>query len=1570
MPAPPSAVPPTLAETAVQEPIPLTAAQRGIWFAQQLSGSVPVSIAQYVDIKGPVDAQALEAAMITVGKQFGSGFARIVETDGVPAQVIDLSMTDTVRFLDMRDDATPATSAIAWMRTECATPIELTTDRLVVTYLIRIADERYFWYCRIHHIVLDGFGAMTMLRDVAAYYSALVDGREPTPTRAESLRTVQQDDVSYRESARFENDRRHWAEKFETMPDAVSFSDAAAPVAVPARAASGRTPIDVAESLDKGVDTLGTTTATLAIAAFAAFTSRMTGVTDVVLSLPVSGRASAILRRSGGMVSNVVPLVIRVDSGATVAGTVDRVQRELTGALRRQRYRHEDIRRDAGEMTNTRGLFGPTVNLMLFDNELVLGDVSGEYHVLTTGPVEDLAVNLYPAPGGDHELQIDFEANPTLYSQRDVDDLRSRFMVFMRRFAEAGGDHSVLDIELLTHQERSTLVPARGAASVLPRRLVDLLDDAVASDPDAIAVDTAHAAITYAQLDASANRMARLLISRGVGPETTVAVALPRSLHNILCIWAVARAGAAFLPIDPALPAARILHLVTDSGAVLGLTDSKRARALPDAVEWLAIDTAETDRAALEFSPARVTDAHRLAPIHLSTPAWVVYTSGSTGLPKGVVVSNGGVGNLTRDVCVKLEIEPSSRILALASPSFDSSLFEMLSALSRSATSVVSPPDVFGGEDLAEYMAEKRVTHVTITPAALASVECTGLDHVRHVVTAGEACPIDLVAKWAPGRRMYNAYGPTEITMISHMSRPMVAGAPITVGTLVRGASCVVLDRWLCPVPTGVVGELYLSGPSVARGYVGAPAVTASRFVASPYEGGARMYRTGDLVRWTADHEIAYVGRADFQIKIRGIRVELGEVDAVLGLHESVRSSVTVAHRQAAGVLTLASYVVLGDGRTVGSDEIHRFAVQNLPSHMVPSSVMVLDSLPITVQGKIDRAALPEPVIEVHEFRAPSMPVEEIVASVFAELLGTDRVGRDDDFFALGGNSLIATRAVARLGAALDTTVTVRTLFEAPSVSALAARLQFDDGVPPRPALGPRATRAGADPESVLDAPPLSYAQQRMWFLNRFDPSSAAYNIPFAVRLVGDLDVPALQVAMVDVIDRHESLRSVYPDGPTGPVQMAMTAETVVPDLTPVEVSESNLTAAVTALASRAFDVTAEVPVAASLFRTGPDTHVLAVVVHHISADGASMAPLARDLMVAYNARVAWFAPTWAPLPVQYSDYAVWQRGALGDENDPESIIARQEQYWLSALADLPDEMPFPRDRGRPTEPTHAGGTESFTIDTELHARLVEVARRNSSTLFMVVHSILAVVLARHSGTDDITVGTPIAGRGDAAIDDMIGMFVNTIALRTRVDTSRGFDALLAHAREQDLAAFAHADVPFERLVEVIDPPRSRARHPIFQVMLAFQNLGPAHFELSDLRLETMEFDLGVVKFDLQFTLIDSTTPLGEPDGMAATIGYATDLFDAESIAALGARFLQVARAVADDSAVVLDDIDLVGDVERARLSAPMLPEPSTASVGVTSRFADRVAETPDARAFVDDEGEYTYGEFAARVNR
>ncbi|WP_280257282.1 condensation domain-containing protein, partial [Nocardia wallacei] len=561
--------------------------------------------------------------------------------------------------------------------------------------------------------------------------------------------------------------------------------------------------------------------------------------------------------------------------------------------------------------------------------------------------------------------------------------------------------------------------------------------------------------------------------------------------------------------------------------------------------------------------------------------------------------------------------------------------------------------------------------------------------------------------------------------------------------------------------------------------------------------------------------------------------------------------------------------------------------------------IVVLDAFPLNASGKLDRKALPEPTYSTREFRAPATPVEEIVAEVFGEVLGLDRVGADDDFFALGGNSLVATQVAARLGVAIDGRIPVRTVFETPTVAALAAAIESHTH-------DSRGVELGAleRPERL----PLSLAQQRMWFLNRFDQDgdtagSAAYNLPFALRLTGNLDVSALSAALDDVVVRHEVLRTVYPETADGPVQVVLPVSAAVGhhgadatahvggwvSVVPERLTAEGAIAAVYELAATPFDVTTEVPIRVRLFDitdTASDAreYVLAVVVHHIAADGSSMAPLVRDVMTAYAARTAGADPGWAPLRVQYADYAVWQRAVLGDESDPGSIAAQQVSFWRRELSGLPDLLELPADRPRPAVASLRGGRVEFRVDAEMHAALGELARAHGATLFMVVHTALAVLLARLSGTDDIAVGTPVAGRGEAELDDLIGMFVNTVVFRTRLDRGESFVELLARQREADLRAFAHADVPFERLVEVLNPPRSTAHHPLFQVGLSFQNLARTELSLPGLEVAGVDADLDVSQFDLHLIVGDTYDEQGSPAGIGGFFTYATDLFDAATV--------------------------------------------------------------------------------------
>ncbi|RZL76343.1 MAG: amino acid adenylation domain-containing protein, partial [Rhodococcus sp. (in: high G+C Gram-positive bacteria)] len=902
---------------------------------------------------------------------------------------------------------------------------------------------------------------------------------------------------------------------------------------------------------------------------------------------------------------------------------------------------------------------------------------------------------------------------------------------------------------------------------------------------------------------------------------------------------------------------------------------------------------------------------------------------------------------------------------------FDVSVWELFWPLQVGARLVISRPD--GHRDptyLADTIVEHAVTAVHFVPSMLAvftaepaAAECTSL---RSVFASGEALPAQTASRMralVPGARVHNLYGPTEASVdvtFHEVTDADVTSVPI--GAPVWNTQALVLDARLRPVPVGVAGELYLGGVQLARGYQGRPDLTADRFVANPF-GAGRLYRTGDRVRWLPGGQLEYLGRTDFQVKLRGQRIELGEIEAVLSRREDVAQAVVVLRGDGATGDYLAAYVVPVGGAVVEERAVLGDAAAALPGFMVPSTVTVLRQLPVNANGKLDRKALPEPDFGVAAvgFVAPRTPIEQIVAAVCADLLGLARVGAADNFFALGGNSLIATRLVARINAAVGDRIGLRDVFDAPTVAGLAARAESQEGRESRPPLKPR--------EGTADVP-VSPAQQRMWFVNQFDTSSSAYNVAFVLRLKGRLDVRALQAAVADVIERHEAVRTIFPLTDDGPRQVILPAARAVPDLVPIGVSgEAELRERSLRVLSEGFDVTEQVPLRAKLFTGDEDVHVLAVVVHHIAADGFSMAPLARDVMNAYVSRANGNAPDWTPLAVQYGDYALWQREWLGSESDDESTVSRQLAYWTTTLSDLPEVLELPTDRSRPAVRTLRGGRVDFAIDPEIHAGVVRLARQHNSTVFMTVHAALAIMLARLSGSDDIAVGTPIAGRGERELDDVVGMFVNTLVLRTRIDGGATFSEFLGSVREADLGAFTHAEVPFERVVEVVSPSRSTAHSPLFQVMMEFQDIQRPTLELPDLQVRRVDVDIDTTNFDLQLTVSENTDIDGNPTGITAALGYATDLFDEETAAGFATRLQRILAAVTADPGASVGDIDLLGTRERAEL-APVPGGAAVAARTLPDLLAEAAARNPDAVALVSEGREVRYGELDSRSNQ
>ncbi|MGW2155844.1 amino acid adenylation domain-containing protein [Nonomuraea sp. NPDC001699] len=1047
--------------------------------------------------------------------------------------------------------------------------------------------------------------------------------------------------------------------------------------------------------------------------------------------------------------------------------------------------------------------------------------------------------------------------------------------------------------------------------------------------------------LSYGELNGWANRLARVLVGRGVGPGCVVAVVLPRSVEFVVAVLAVVKAGGAFLPVDPSYPVERVEFMVADSGAGLVIRDL-------------------ADFPVGGCSSADLVVGERLGVLGVDDPAYVIYTSGSTGRPKGVVVSHAGAVNLAAVQVARFGVGPGCRVLQFASPSFDASVFELLWAFGGGGALVVCPVGVFGGEELGRFLVEQRVSHGLIPPAALVTVPEMELTDLRVLVVGGEAWGGDLLRRWVGGRALFNAYGPTETSVVATLSGVLgvVEGVP-PMGRPLENLRAFVLDEWLRPVPVGVAGELYVAGVGLALGYVNRPGLTAERFVACPFVSGERMYRTGDVVRWRVDGDLEFVGRVDDQVKVRGVRIELGEVEAVVAGLPGVAQVAVVVREDRVGDRRLVAYVVPRAGVGLDGGWVRRGAAEGLPKAMVPSAVVVLDRLPVTVNGKVDRRALPVPDYRVSG-RGPGSEREELLCGLFAEVLGLERVGVDDDFFDLGGDSLLATRLISRVRAELGTALSVRAVFDRPTAAELARGLAPD--ATSGPVLAP-TSRAGAVP--------LSFAQQRLWFLHRLETDAATYNVPIALRMKGRLDVGALDAALRDVVARHESLRTIFPDLDGVPAQRILSPAEAGPRLAEVAVEEASLAEALRRAATRGFDLSAEPPLRASLFTVSPDDHVLLLVLHHIACDGWSVAPLVQDLSHAYVARRRGGDPGQAPLPVQYADYAQWQHELLGGEDDPGSLISRQREYWAGKLAGLPEELTLPADRLRPEGSGGRGDVIRFECDVSVHAGLLRLARQSRATVFMVVHAALSALLTRMGAGTDVPVGTVIAGRTDEALNDLVGFFVNTLVLRVDTGGDPSFRELVARTREVDLEAYAHQDLPFEYLVEMLNPARVLGRHPLFQVMLAFQNNAAPRSNLDGLAVETEVLPTGTTKFDLSMEVAERFDDGGRPAGLHGTLEYAADLFGRPAADMLLARFLRVLAQVADAPDTPMSRLDVLDADEWRRLVTDQHENELAVSEqtigglfeGVAGRFGGEVA-------LVVGEVELSYGELNGWANR
>ncbi|MTD55767.1 condensation domain-containing protein [Amycolatopsis pithecellobii] len=1456
--------------------LPLSYAQSRMWFLQQLEpASAAYNVCLAISLQGDLDTAALHRSFQRLVERHEILRTRYVPGgDGEPRQVIDPYAVVTMAEVDLRGlpENERARMVKALSREEAAHAFDLSREHSLRLRLLRCGEDDYVLVMTVHHIAWDGFTFNALSHDLSALYREDTTGRpaglEPLPVQYADFALWQRKTLT---GKRLASDLGYWRGVLDPMPENLPLpTDFPRPAARSSRGDRRFRTFDSAltERATAFAQSRGVTPFMIVLAAYAALLHRYTGVTDVPIGSASMNRDAGEVERLIGNFGNT--LVLRADLGGdpSFADLVARVHQVCTDG-----YTHQDlpfdllVERLRPPRTAGRSVLFDVMLLFLTQGlqGLDLPGVTASWETVHNDTTQfDLALEAFLTGG---QLRIEATYSTDLFRAGTID----RFLGHLESLlaaALAAPDQNIGRLEY--HSEQ---LPNDTAVEVPETTLPELFEAQVRRTPDATAVVFEGESLTYAELDARASVVAGSLAAVGVGPDRIVGVRQDRSLDLVVSLLGVLKAGGAYLPLDPSYPEERLDFMISDAAPVV---------VLPAVLEHRA-----------ESRKPGPDDA-----------AYVIYTSGSTGRPKGVVITHRAIVNRLLWMQDEYVLTSGDAVLQKTPSSFDVSVWEFFWPLITGAMLVVAKP---GGHKDPDYLASMmdRVTTVHFVPSMLRAYGDRPLP--KRVICSGEALPAD-IAK--PG--MHNLYGPTEAAVdVTHWT----VTDEVLIGRPVWNTEVHVLDRFLCPVPPGVPGELYLGGVQLARGYLNRPGLTASRFVAG--RSGERLYRTGDLVRWREDGALEYLGRADDQVKIRGFRVELGEIEATLTALPGVEAAAVIARGE-----RLIAYVV---GEANG---VKRKLAKSLPEHLVPSVVVDIEALPLTPSGKLDRKALPEPSVTVTDAE-PTTEREHALARLFADLLELDRVGIHDDFFALGGHSLLATKLVGRVRAELGIELAIGTIFDAPTVARLAAAL--DEGGQKQPALAPMPR-----PRRV----PLSFAQQRLWFLYRLEGPSPTYNIPLAVRIDGPLDVEALTAALSDVVGRHEVLRTVYPDFEGQPYQQVL-------DWTPTLRSGGTVEEA----ARRAFELDREPPFEARLL----DGQVLSLLTHHIAGDGWSGEQLLADLATAYTARVRGRTPSWSPLPVQYADYALWQRDLLGNAADPESAFSTQLEYWRDQLAELPDELRLPADRPRPAVPSFEGDAVRFRFSPEMHAALAELAGETGSTVFMTVQAALAALLDYLGAGSDIPLGTPVAGRTDDALDGLVGFFVNTLVLRTNVSGNPTFRQLVERVRTTDLGAFAHQDLPFERLVEAVNPARSMGRHPLFQVMLAYQQ-GPRDavpFGAASMREEHVDFY--AARMDLSFHLFEGAS------GIDGWLVYSKDLFDRSTVDEVATRFVTVVEWLLADPDRPLSQLALT-ETE----TFPVVDVPATT---LPELFEAQVTRTPDATAVVFEGESLTYAELDMRAS-
>ncbi len=1212
----------------------------------------------------------------------------------------------------------------------------------------------------------------------------------------------------------------------------------------------------------------------------------------MVIGTPIAGRNRAEIERLIGFFVNTLVMRADLSDDPSFGELLDRVRETAMGA-----YAHQDLpfEKLVEELRPDRDLSrNPLFQVMLvLQNQPTGSQKLGDIDVTPFGaglPSAKLDITLV-ASELTNGLRVSIVYSTDLFDATTIDRMLGHFEVLLEGVVEDPATR-VLQLPLLTEEEeQKLLVGWNETAAAYPRErcLHELLEAEAQQRPQAIAVEFEGRRLSYAELDARSNQLAHLLRKRGVGADRLVGVCMERSLEMVVALLGILKAGGAYVPLDPAYPSDRIQYVLDDARVMLLLTQESLLASLPPTSaevhcldpDWRVLEAEDSGPVTAEAKPENL--------------AYVIYTSGSTGKPKGVQLEHRSVVNFLCSMQREPGMTTDDVLVAVTTLSFDIAGLELyLPLLTRGKLVVASREATLDGRLLMQLLEQSGATIMQATPTTWRVLLESGWqgDPKLKVLVGGEALPADLAHNLATRcGSVWNMYGPTETTIWSSVYE--VEGNDeklVPIGRPIANTTFYILDANRQPVAEGASGELYIGGDGLARGYFERDELTAEKFVPDPFsiEAGARLYRTGDLARYRHDGVVEFLGRIDHQVKIRGFRIELGEIEAVLEQHPEVKQAVVIAREDTPGDKRLVAYLVAAAASRLDFAVLRNWVKEQLPEYMVPAAWVEMPSLPLTPNGKVDRKNLPAPEYQraelAGEYQEARTPAEEVMAGIWAEVLKLDQVGVHDQFFELGGHSLLATQVVSRIRHAFQVELPLRALFEAPTVAELSERVEAwqreQQGLLAPPIV----------PVARTQRLPLSFAQQRLWFLDQLEPNNPRYNVPYAARLKGHLQPEVLERSLQEIVRRHETLRTsfqVVGDQPVQTIDSEVTVPLVTRDLTPLPEASREEEARRLAReeAQRAFDLTVAPLMRATLLKLAEDDHVLLLNTHHIISDGWSLGVLLREMASLYEAFSANGPTTLPELGVQYADFAAWQREFLAGE-----ILDKQLAYWKQELSGAPPSLELPTDRSRPPIESFRGAQQAIVLPKELLESLRKLSRAEGATLYMTLLAAFAVLLSRYSGQQDVVVGTPIAGRNRAEVEKLIGFFANTLVLRTDLSSDPTFRELLARVRQTAMGAFAHQDLPFEKLVEELRPERDLSRNPLIQVIFALQNVPTEGTRIPG--LETIPFSTGTQSAKLDLTL--AVTEVS--GGLRTAAVYNTDLFDAATIE----RMLQHYQCILD----------------------------------------------------------------------